>query len=414
MEIFVCYSRKDSEVLKDLEPILKRLKDHKNIDYFIDTRNIEIGSEWDKEIQQSIERSTIAIILLSGNLLNSTYATMREIPLLINFRKNIFPLLLRECDYKSVSALKGIGRFQFINEADKPFQSLDKEEKEKLLEKLSERISSLCDENKYKKSDYLIQIFVNQYKNKYNFNDKKEFLKRLIGMANIDNLKYYSEFFSAYLHWYECREDHANKSEDHANKSIETFEGILIEDQNFALAYFGVARVYENEKKIKMGAQALYYYDLAKDLQEELSAYVYLGKANVYRNNFVRKHRKYDYKSKYDYKKAKEYYRKSIKEDGSNPYPLEGLATLYRENELYDQSLECCDDAIRISDNYATPWISSGRAYEEKHTYKEAEKCYKQAHGIDPKWYKPIKCLIDLYERIGDMESAKKYQDILN
>ncbi|CAN2043532.1 Toll-Interleukin receptor domain protein [Candidatus Magnetomoraceae bacterium gMMP-1] len=108
-KIFISYSREDKEWLDKLLMHLSTLK-YEGIQYWYD-KEIRTGDDWSPEIQNAIETSQVAVCLISKNFLGSEFIRTREIPEILNKRKQgmtIIPVLVGSCVWKRVNWLKKI------------------------------------------------------------------------------------------------------------------------------------------------------------------------------------------------------------------------------------------------------------------------------------------------------------------
>ena len=108
--IFICYSQKDSTWREKLEQHLEVLK---GIGWSTwSDRDIEIGKDWESEIQENIANTEVAILLVSSAFLASKYVKNKELPKLLNRKKEgkvkIFPILIRSCLWNKVKWLNEI------------------------------------------------------------------------------------------------------------------------------------------------------------------------------------------------------------------------------------------------------------------------------------------------------------------
>ena len=85
LRVFVCYANEDKDWLcegsKDLIPYLQGRLSADRVSFWWD-RGIRGGDEWEKQIYQELERADIALALISGNLINSSFAMNKELPLI--------------------------------------------------------------------------------------------------------------------------------------------------------------------------------------------------------------------------------------------------------------------------------------------------------------------------------------------
>ena len=96
-KIFISYSHKDEQLMEQVVEHLKAVK--LNLDIWVDRSEIDAGDEWESEIKKAIEQSSMAILLISTDFLNSKFITEKELPLLITkksvYNYRLIPFILR-------------------------------------------------------------------------------------------------------------------------------------------------------------------------------------------------------------------------------------------------------------------------------------------------------------------------------
>ncbi len=121
VNIFVSYSHKDEDYLAkiDLLDYIKGLAREYEVNFWWD-KKLVAGDNWDKEIKGRIEKSHIALVLVSQWFLDSAYCIDVEISnFLINCRERgliIFPIILSSCEWHKHKWLKSR---QYLPGADK-------------------------------------------------------------------------------------------------------------------------------------------------------------------------------------------------------------------------------------------------------------------------------------------------------
>ncbi|NJD06071.1 MAG: TIR domain-containing protein [Methylococcaceae bacterium] len=101
--IFICHASRDEEYVRDfvhhVGPVLQSLGSA-GLRFWEDSM-IFAGSVWNKEIQNAISNSIAALIIVSDNLMNSSYAMTNELPRFLEeaeqHKVDIFCLYAREC-----------------------------------------------------------------------------------------------------------------------------------------------------------------------------------------------------------------------------------------------------------------------------------------------------------------------------
>jgi hypothetical protein len=109
--VFVSYSHKDESWKNRLVTHLKVLEGEGVLDVW-DDRRIEAGADWLPEIEQAIQRASVAIFLISAHFLTSDFIRHEEIPRLLERRQKeglrVIPLIVRPCAWTEVKWLAAI------------------------------------------------------------------------------------------------------------------------------------------------------------------------------------------------------------------------------------------------------------------------------------------------------------------
>ncbi|WXA23210.1 toll/interleukin-1 receptor domain-containing protein [Bernardetia sp. MNP-M8] len=84
---------------------------------------LKVGDDWNKEIQDALNESTVGILLVSPDFLASEYCTGEELTIMLDKQKNenylIVPILLRDCSFGNNDTLKKMQLFKtYKNEYD--------------------------------------------------------------------------------------------------------------------------------------------------------------------------------------------------------------------------------------------------------------------------------------------------------
>jgi len=106
--VFVSYSHHDEKEKEALLSHLGMLQHAGLIDLWSEDR-IQGGSDWEQEIQQAMNRASVAILLISANYLNTPFILSRQIPVLLKRRKSegliIFPIIAKACAWQKIDWL---------------------------------------------------------------------------------------------------------------------------------------------------------------------------------------------------------------------------------------------------------------------------------------------------------------------
>ena len=133
--LFISYSHRDMipiDWLERLKLYLAPLRREELVDIWDDSR-IKVGSNWRVEIQDTLERTSVAILLVGPGFLASEFIVGEELPTLLAAAKtrgvNIYPVVIGYCSYKR-SVLEP---YQAFNDPDKPLEALSIAEQNKIL-----------------------------------------------------------------------------------------------------------------------------------------------------------------------------------------------------------------------------------------------------------------------------------------
>jgi nucleoside 2-deoxyribosyltransferase len=141
--IFVSYSHCDTEYLERLKIHLKPFEKKGQIDLWIDTK-IKAGEKWKEKINSALDKSVIAILLISADFLASDFIVDNELPPLLKAAeekgKVILPIILKPCRFTSEEHLS---KFQAINDPKFPLSKLSENDKEETYVKVADFIDNL-------------------------------------------------------------------------------------------------------------------------------------------------------------------------------------------------------------------------------------------------------------------------------
>jgi len=136
-KLFVSYSHKDRQYLDRLLVHLRPLERAGKIELWSDNK-IRVGDRWRAEIQTALERSTVAVLLLSADFMASEFIVQDELPPLLKAAEErgvrILPLVVKPCRFLRDPSLS---QFQSANLPSTPFIMLSEGEQEGLLDQLA-------------------------------------------------------------------------------------------------------------------------------------------------------------------------------------------------------------------------------------------------------------------------------------
>lgn len=161
--IFICYARTDNENpdpskcwLDRLIQMLGPLQLRGMVKAWADN-DVELGEDWHRTIQDSLEQAVAVVLLISPAFLNSKYIYNSEMPVLLKNAQErdvkILPVIVRRSLYKETTfkypdpangpeelALSSI---QAANPASKPLSSMTEDEQDETLLKVARKLKEI-------------------------------------------------------------------------------------------------------------------------------------------------------------------------------------------------------------------------------------------------------------------------------
>ena len=123
-KVFISYSHEDEEWKHRVSSHVRVLKEQGLLELWCD-RDIEIGADWEKEIDTNLATAKIAVLLISANYLASKFVMTKEVPHLLAQHEaagmRIIPVLMKDCVWEAVPWLK---RLQMLPRDSKPVTGL--------------------------------------------------------------------------------------------------------------------------------------------------------------------------------------------------------------------------------------------------------------------------------------------------
>ena len=142
-QIFVSYSHHDGEHLARLKVHLRPFERKGLVELWSDAK-IKAGDLWRDEIREAIDKSAVAILLVSADFLASDFISEEELPPLLDLAATnglvVMPVVLKPCAFLENES---ISRYQAINPADRPLISLDENGRESAWNNLADRVREL-------------------------------------------------------------------------------------------------------------------------------------------------------------------------------------------------------------------------------------------------------------------------------
>lgn len=141
--IFISYSHVDTIYLDRLKVHLRPFEKKGQIDLWEDTK-IKAGEKWKEKINSALDKSVIAILLISADFMASDFIVDNELPPLLKAAeekgKVILPLIVKPCRYTKD---ENLSKFQAINDPRNPLSKLNENDKEEIYVKVADYIDNL-------------------------------------------------------------------------------------------------------------------------------------------------------------------------------------------------------------------------------------------------------------------------------
>ncbi|WP_259462614.1 toll/interleukin-1 receptor domain-containing protein [Alteromonas sp. BL110] len=142
-QVFISYSHRDKTYFDRLSTHLKPLEKKGLIEPWSDTR-ISAGELWKKQIESALNKTQVAVLLVSADFLASDFIVDNELPPLLEKASSdgatIIPVILKPCRFIREET---IAKFQAINTPEEPLIAASEHESELIYDAIAERIESL-------------------------------------------------------------------------------------------------------------------------------------------------------------------------------------------------------------------------------------------------------------------------------
>ena len=139
-KVFISYSHHDTQWLKRLQVHLKPLEHEGIIDQWDDTR-LAAGAIWQEKIQEALETSRVALLLVSADFLASSFIIEHELPTLLaraaSGGTRIMCIILSPSSFRK----SPLNIFQTINPPSQPLTSLDYNGQEQYFAQAADQVS---------------------------------------------------------------------------------------------------------------------------------------------------------------------------------------------------------------------------------------------------------------------------------
>jgi len=106
--VFISYSHKD-EAWKDRVCTQLGVLVQQNLIDTWDDRRINVGDDWEPQIEQALQRANAAVLLISANFLTSKFILGTEVPRFLKRRDEeglrVIPVIVKPCAWQTVAWL---------------------------------------------------------------------------------------------------------------------------------------------------------------------------------------------------------------------------------------------------------------------------------------------------------------------
>lgn len=141
--VFISYSHEDASYLRRLLVHLRPFEKNGFIDLWVDTK-IKVGEKWKERINLALDKSALAILLISADFLASDFIVDNELPPLLKATeekgKLILPVVLKPCRF---TRDQNLSIFQAINDPKIPLSRMDENDREEVYVKIADYIDNL-------------------------------------------------------------------------------------------------------------------------------------------------------------------------------------------------------------------------------------------------------------------------------
>lgn len=141
--VFVSYSRKNT---KYLERVKRQFKPFFNKIEFWDDSKIEAGKNWKNEIVIAINKTKVAIFLVTADFLGSEFISSEEVPPLLEAaEKDGATILIMILEPVLFEEFPHLNKYQTLNPPSKPFITMSYEDQEELIVNLVRQTKKIID-----------------------------------------------------------------------------------------------------------------------------------------------------------------------------------------------------------------------------------------------------------------------------
>jgi hypothetical protein len=136
---FISYSHKDNKSLDELQTHLAHYIRKETINVWDDTK-IQPGAKWREEIEQALQSTKVAVLLVSANFLASSFIVTNELPPLLAAAEKegtiILSVLLRPCAFSD----SDLAQYQSVNSPSNPLSEMTRGKRDAMWAKIAELV----------------------------------------------------------------------------------------------------------------------------------------------------------------------------------------------------------------------------------------------------------------------------------
>lgn len=138
-KVFFSYSHADKKGLNEFQVMLAPLVKATKIEQWDDTK-IVAGNEWKKEINQALDATKVAVLLVTPNFLASQFIAENELPPLLDSVDADEVTILWVAVSSSFYSITEIAKYQAVNNPMRPLDMLSKAQRNKELVSVCQQI----------------------------------------------------------------------------------------------------------------------------------------------------------------------------------------------------------------------------------------------------------------------------------
>ena len=139
-QVFISYSRKDSEWLHRLQDALQPFTWNRSLNLWADTK-IPPGADWSTEIKKALAAAKVAVLLVTINYLTSEFIKNHELPEFIRASKEDNLTLLWVAVGASGYRETALANYQAVNDPKRPLKEMSESQQEAELIRICEVIN---------------------------------------------------------------------------------------------------------------------------------------------------------------------------------------------------------------------------------------------------------------------------------